>query len=174
MPFTIALKGSQTQTQGGKGLFGLDPATSAEILKSLEAVNLYGTIHGDLESPRLKFDTKRTLDEIAASLKKGGLGKLAGLAQRQAEQKAKEYAGKAVEEAASRLEEKTGVRLPKKLDADALKNVLKPGKKDGKPAVQPKDLLEGLLPKKKDTDDTKSPTSKPAKPKAKDIIKKFF
>jgi len=181
MPFTIALKGSQTQPQVGKGLFGLDPETSAEILKSLEAVNLYGAVQGDLESPRLTFDTKRTLDEIAASLKKGGLEKLAGLARRQAqkqiEKQVDKHVRKALDKTAARLEEKTGIRLPKTLKGDALKKLLKPGKKDakdGKGSVQPKDILKDLLPGKKDKDDGESPTSKPAKPKAKDILKQFF
>ncbi|MCP4378319.1 MAG: hypothetical protein GY794_19355 [bacterium] len=122
----------------GRGVLGLDAATSGKIFKKIDSVSVYLTIRGSLRNPEVQVDTAKTLAGLQAALKQAGMRVLA------------DQAGAQLDKIAPGFSEKLGGVTSATQPADVLEGV-------GKGAL---DLL-----KDKDKDKDKEPTSKPDGPK---------
>jgi uncharacterized protein (TIGR03546 family) len=103
IPFTIPIEAGQASSQGGKGLFFLNAATTQQLLGAVSEWSIYGTIEGSLDSPRVRFDEKRTIDGLKKAAEAGVLHK--------------------AEETIEDLEKKVGVEVPDELKSEGLEGL---------------------------------------------------
>ena len=172
VPFALAVNGLKARMREGESVLGLDPQTSQEVFKSLEALKIDGVIEGTLTSPRLKLDKKQLLASLKEALVKAGKAELA----RRADEQIQRLRGEVSEKLGTALKEK----LPGKLGGETTKKIEQVVKDK-----LPQGLTEGLgkfLPggAKKETGEKKEADKKGAdkkdekKTKGTDLLKKLF
>ncbi len=72
IPFSMKLSHFEFSLDEGENLFGLDPALSEAAMSALDTLPLYGTLYGQILSPRISFDTSKTASEIKENLFSAG------------------------------------------------------------------------------------------------------
>ena len=79
LPIMLALRDLKPAA-GGKGILGLDAATSERILKSVTNFKVSADIRGPIASPTVKVDTGKTLAGLKEALIQAGKDELANMA----------------------------------------------------------------------------------------------
>jgi uncharacterized protein (TIGR03546 family) len=124
----------KSTTREGRGVLGLDPATSGKIFQKISKLSVYLTIRGSLRNPEVQIDIEKTLAGLQSALKQAGMSILA------------DQAGKHLDKIAPGFSDSLGGATSGTQPADVINGI-------GKGAL---DLL-----KDKDKDKDKQPTSKP-------------
>jgi len=66
LPFTVFLRNLKADVDEGRTVLGMDSATATEVLRSMEQLEIDGSLSGSILSPRVSVD----LEKLTASMKK--------------------------------------------------------------------------------------------------------
>ena len=68
----VQLSDLKAAARQGKGILGLDAATSQRVFDSIRQFTLYANLYGTIDRPRVKIDERRTLESLKSSLMAAG------------------------------------------------------------------------------------------------------
>ncbi len=103
LPFTLLVHNLKAEVEEGKKVLGMDAKTAAEVLSSMETIELDGSLTGTLKSPDIDYDKEKLMGNMKEALVAAGKKELS------------ERADKEMDKAKDKLKEKGGEELNKAL-----------------------------------------------------------
>jgi len=145
LPVGVKVRDLQAAAREGKGLLGLDAATSAEVLKHLTEIEFAAVLDGPVDRPRITLDEKGILTALKATLVKAGKAELARQADRQLQKVGARFSEKLGGQLGKTAGDSAGGILGKLIPGLGGKDDKKPPDKKPSPTTQPADLLKRLF-----------------------------